>query len=115
MKRYIYSTSSRIVRLEWNLDIYLEDMERIESATSVIDSDSQGYQDFIEEMISVFSEYEFEIYRDEKYTHKSNRGSLSDYFTFLKISNYTIIEVVVNIRISDHPVPKAPYRSSEQK
>ena len=99
MKRWTH-TKRDIIELEWDLDI-LVDFQSIKSSIS-IDPDNEEYQSFIYDMITLFDDYGYELYNDPDYTHKSNRGSDSWYYTFLKIENQVEIRIVVNVRISDH-------------
>ena len=98
--------------IEWNIDIYPK-VEIINSSTSVIDIESPEYENFIDSMITEFTLAGFELYRDSRYTHPSNtEGSQSDYYTFLQIRDYVIVEVIVHVRISDHPMKRKKWGNS---
>ena len=91
--------------IEWIIDIYPK-QEFVKGATSILNTGSQEYENFIASMITEFEHAGFELYRDRRYTHPSNtEGSQSDYYTFLQIRDYVLIEVIVHVRISDHPMP----------
>lgn len=101
--------------IEWIIDIYPKNIG-IEASTSILDINSEEYQNFVASMINEFQNVGFELYNDSKYTHLSNTpGSQSDYYTFLRIEDYVIIEVIVHIRISDHPIPDKPWGTAIQR
>jgi len=90
--------------VEWIIDIFPK-TSTIQSATSILDTGSNEYENFIAVMISEFNTAGFELYSDPRYTHPSDtEGSQSDYYTFLQIKDSILIEVVVHVRISDHPM-----------
>ena len=111
MKRLIKKTQQiqEFWTLEWEIDIYPKS-NLVQGATSLIDTDSQEYENFIASMIIEFNHAGFELYNDPKYTHPSNtEGSQSNYYTFLQIRDQVIIEVIVHVRISDHPLRNKPW------
>lgn len=99
MKRWAHSKRD-IIELEWDLDI-VPVVESIESSV-ILDPTNSEYKSFIYDMVTLFDDYGYELYNDPDYTHKSNRGSESWYYTFLKIENEVEIRIVVNVRISNH-------------
>lgn len=95
--------------IEWVIDIFPKE-STITSATSILDTGSNEYENFIAVMISEFNAAGFELYSDSKYTHPSNtKGSQSDYYTFLQIRDSILIQVIVHVRISDHPLKDKPW------
>lgn len=101
--------------IEWTIDIYPK-IEYVQSATSILDTSSEEYINFIAAMISEFSNAGFELYNDPRYTHPSNiEGSQSDYYTFLQIRDQVLIEVVVHVRISDHPMTDKRWGTAAQR
>ena len=101
--------------VEWIVDIFPK-FNFVKGATSIIDTGSNEYQNFISSMITEFEHAGFELYNDSKYTHPSNtEGSQSDYYTFLKIEDYVIIEVIVHVRISDHPMKDKRWGTVEER
>lgn len=98
MKRWIKNKT--IFEYEW--DIEISPRESSVTASSILDTQSNEYREFIEGLIDNFAEWGYELYNDPEYTHQSNRGSESWYYTFVKVEDYVEIRVVVNVRISDH-------------
>ena len=112
--RYPQQISERW-EIEWDIEIYPKD-EFIKGATSILDTGSQEYQNFISSLIVEFENAGFELYNDKRYTHPSNtEGSQSDYYTFLQIKDYILIEVIVHVRISDHPMPDKQSGTSAER
>ena len=99
MKRWMHSKKD-IIELEWDMEVF-PIAEFIESSVS-ISPDNSDYKSFIHDMVTLFDDYGYELYNDPDYTHQSNKGSESWYYTFLKIENQVEIRIVVNVRISDH-------------
>ena len=99
MKKWVYSKKD-IIDIEWDLEI-IPVVESIESSVSLDPNDKQ-FKSFIHDMVTLFSDYGYELYNDPDYTHQSNKGSQSWYYTFLRIENQVEIRIVVNVRISDH-------------
>lgn len=101
--------------IEWVIDIFPKE-STITSATSILDTGSNEYENFIAVMISEFNAAGFELYSDSKYTHPSNtKGSQSDYYTFLQIRDSILIEVIVHVRISDHPMKNKKWGSAAER
>ena len=90
------------ILFEYEWDIEIEPREETVVAGSILDTQSNEYQSFIEGMIDNFAEWGYELYNDPEYTHKSNKGSDSWYYTFIKVEDLVEIRIVVNVRISDH-------------
>lgn len=111
MKRWAHSVKD-VIEIEWDIDIFPKSNE-IQSST-ILNTKSNEYQAFIEGMVTAFDDAGYELYNDPSYTHQSNKGSDSWYYTFLKIENQVEIRVVVNIRISDHYNPDKPWGTAEQ-
>lgn len=99
MKRWAHSKRD-IIEIEWDLEI-VPVIETVESAAS-IDPNDKEYKAFIHDMVTLFDDYGYELYNDPDYTHQSNKGSDSWYYTFLRVENQVEIRIVVNVRISDH-------------
>lgn len=103
-----------ILEEEWTIDIFVEDADSIE-ASSILDVESDEYHNFVDNMISMFTLAGFVLYDDPDYTHRSNKGSQSWYYTFLKIKDTIELQIVVNIRISDHPDKDRVNQTAAQK
>lgn len=118
MKRLIREVPQKILaklEIEWLINIYPKE-DVIESSTSIMDTGSNEYHNFIDTLVSMFSKAGFELYRDPRYTHVSNTpGSQSDYYTFLQIQDYILIEVIVHVRVSDHPLKNKPWGTASQR
>lgn len=101
--------------IEWTVDIFPK-FDFVKGATSILDTGSNEYQNFVSSMIVEFEHAGFELYNDSKYTHPSNTpGSQSDYYTFLKIEDYILIEVIVHVRISDHPMKDKRWGTAQER
>ena len=100
MKRLIKEL--QIFEEELDIDIYPQN--QILSSTFILDTQSDEYNAFIDSMITMFANAGFELYSDPEYIHKSNKGSESWYYTFLKIEDLVAIKIIVNVRVSDHPL-----------
>lgn len=111
MKRLIRSKT--IFDYEWDIEISPQHLD-IASST-ILDTQSNEYQSFIDGLIDNFETYGYELYNDPEYTHLSNRGSQSWYYTFLKIEDYVEIRVVVNVRISDHDNVDRHHRTAAER
>lgn len=111
MKRLIRSKT--IFEYEWDIDICPQ-TSSIASST-ILDTRSNEYQSFIEGLIDNFETYGYELYNDPEYTHRSNFGSDSWYYTFLKVEDYVEIRIVVNVRISDHDNVDRLHRTAAQR
>lgn len=111
MKRYVKTKS--IIEETWDIEIVPASVKV--TAASILDTQSNEYQSFIEGMISAFEDYGYELYNDPEYTHKSNKGSDSWYYTFLRIENYVEIRVVVNVSISDHDNKDRPWATAADR
>ena len=109
MKKWVHN-QKEIIEIEWDIDI-IPQIENISSAT-ILDTTSNEYQSFIEGMVLQFEDYGYELYNDPDYTHKSNKGTESWYYTFLKIEDLVEIRIVVNVRISDHDNPDKPWNNA---
>ena len=102
-----------IIELTWDIDIFPQ--EEIITSATILDTKSNEYQSFIQSMVMQFMDYGYELYNDPDYTHESNNGSKSWYYTFLKIENQVEIRVVVNVRVSDHPNKDKPWGSARDR
>lgn len=112
MKRWMHSKRD-IIELEWDLEIF-PILEEVNNSVS-IDSNNKEYRSFINDMVTLFDDYGYELYNDPDYTHKSNKGSESWYYTFLKIENQVEIRIVVNVRISDHENEDKAWGTASQR
>ena len=88
------------LEFEWNIEIIKSGYGNV--AASTLDLTDTEYDRFIDSLIAQFKAAKFDKYEDPDYTHDSNRGSLSQYYTFTKFYNGIRIIVVVNLRVSDH-------------
>ena len=106
MKRVIRD-DVKIVKYEWDIDIVAPSYQNIFSATEMPDLTGTEYSSFIDDLISQFDAAGFGLRMESDYTHDSNFGSMSEYFTFTRWVDKVCVIVVVNVRISDHPdVPR---------
>ena len=111
MKRWNHSKRD-IIEIEWDIEIFpKEDI----SASTILDTRSNEYQSFIKGMVMSFEDSGYELYNDPTYTHQSNKGSDSWYYTFLRIENGTEIRVIVNVRVSDHANPDKPWGTADER
>ena len=115
MKRLI-KHATVVVKYEFNIDIVNSNYREL-LASSYVDLTGTEYDEFIVSMISQFFSKNYDLTRDNRYTHQSNTpGSLSDYYTFTKWIGDVQIIVVVNVRISDHPdVDRGSLTSREKR
>lgn len=111
MKRWKHS-QKEIIEIE--LDIDISPKEIIQSS-SILDTKSNEYQSFIKGMVMAFEDAGYELYNDPTYTHQSNQGSQSWYYTFLRIEDYVEIRIVVNVRISDHFNKDRPWGTANER
>ena len=111
MKRLLKTKT--IIEETLTIDIYPKYSNVVSS--SILDTQSNEYENFIQSMIDMFAYAGFELYNDPEYTHKSNRGSESWYYTFIKVEDFVEIRVVVNVRISDHPDKDRGHTSAQAK
>lgn len=112
MKKWIHSKKD-IIELEWDIDIFPV-VESVESSVS-IDPNDKDFKSFIYDMVTLFDDYGYELYNDPDYTHKSNKGSDSWYYTFLRIENQVEIRIVVNVRISDHAIADKAWGTADDR
>lgn len=110
MKRWIHSKT--LIEEEWTIEIYPKD-ESIQSST-ILDTQSNEYQSFIRGMVVAFKDAGYDLYNDPEYTHESNKGSQSWYYTFLRVENLVEIRVVVNVRVSDHSNKDKPWGTAKE-
>lgn len=111
MKKWVH-TKRDIIEITWDIDIFPQDL--IEGA-SILDTRSNEYQSFIKGMVMAFEDAGYELYNDPIYTHQSNKGSDSWYYTFLRVENFVEIRIVVNVRISDHPNKDRPWGTADDR
>lgn len=114
MKRYLHN--KKVVTQyteEFNVEITF--FRNIESSSDVVlDPENPEYASFVESMVVNFMLCGYELSNNPEWTHKSNKGSESWYYTFLKVINNVEIKVVVNVRVSTHSAPNRPYRTQEE-
>lgn len=110
MKKWVH-THKEIFDIEWDIDIFPQ--EELIEGSSILDTRSNDYQAFIKGMVLAFDDYGYELYNDPNYTHQSNKGSESWYYTFLKVEDSVEIRIVVNVRISDHPNKDKPWGTAQ--
>jgi len=87
----------------------------VQDINSSLDLNSPEYVSFIESMTATFVAEGYELSNNPDWTHKSNKGSESWYYTFLKVDRDTevIVKVVINVRVSDHVAPDKPWSTQE--
>lgn len=104
MKRFVKKDPIEVLEVELEIEIYPKE-EIINSATSILNTQSDEYNSFIDGIIVNFGNAGYELYSDTQYTHPSNNPeSNSWYYTFLKIEDQIMIKVIVHVRVSDHPL-----------
>jgi len=102
MKKWIHRPAE-IITVEWDIEISPQESQIV--ASSILDTRSREYQSFVEGMIANFSIAGYKLHRSSDYTHPSNRkNSQSEYYTFVKLENNVVVQVIVHVRISDHVV-----------
>lgn len=111
MKRWIKNKT--IFDYEWDLEI-TPVIDEVEGSVS-LNPDNKEFKSFIYDMVTLFSDYGYELYNDPDYTHQSNKGSESWYYTFLRIENEVEIRIVVNVRISDHENSDKPWGTASER
>lgn len=97
---------------EINVDIFIGNY--IGASSFVFDADSAEYRSFVESMVATFDLAGYELSNNPEWTHKSNRGSESWYYTFLKSEDNIEIKIVVNVRVSNHTPHDKPWGTHEQ-
>lgn len=111
MKKWVHNKV--IFEYEWDIDIYPQDPNVLGS--SILQTKSNEYPSFVKGMVMAFEDHGYELYNDPSYTHQSNQGSDSWYYTFLRVEEYVEIRVVVNVRISDHLNPDKPWGTATER
>lgn len=105
--------TKEIIEIEWDIDISPKDTEILTS--TILDTTSNEYQNFIKGMVIAFEDAGYELYNDPTYTHQSNKGSDSWYYTFLRVEDYVEIRVVVNVQVSDHENKDRPWGTATER
>lgn len=112
VKKWKHS-QKEIIEIELDIDIIPSEIDI--KSSSILDTRSNEYQAFIRGMVMAFEDAGYELYNDPTYTHQSNLGSQSWYYTFLRIEDYVEIRIVVNVRISDHVNKDKPWGTAEER
>lgn len=89
--------------IKWVIEISPANTE-VFSASSILKTRSEEFGSFITGMITMIEAKGYLL--NEEGCHKSNRrNSLSRYYEFIKFTDDLELELVVEIRISDHVLP----------
>lgn len=98
----------------WTIDIYPKEDKVV--ASSILDTQSNEYQSFIEGITMSFLDYGYELFNDPEYTHESNvDNSQSWYYTFIRVEGDVELRVFVHVRISDHVNKDKPWGTAKQR
>lgn len=96
-----------------DIDIFFY-TDRVESSESFLDTNSPEYLSFVESMVATFTAAGYELSNNPDWTHKSNKGSESWYYTFIKTEGDVEVKVVVNVRVSDHLPSDRPWATQSE-
>ena len=110
MKRVIRTKT--IFEETWTIEILPK--EATVDAGTILDTSSNEYAAFIKGMIVAFMDAGYELYNDPDYTHSSNLGSESWYYTFIRVEDYVEIRIVVNVRVSSHSNSDRPWGTAQE-
>lgn len=121
MFKWVKSSKSNPVEvevIEWTVEF--NNSEDTILAKSILNLKSSEYQSFLDGMVKMLDAKGYN--HATKYDHKSNRpGSKSMYYTFIKQCEDKTVQVVVEIRVSNHSnkskngVPHAISRKTYRK
>lgn len=81
------------------VDVYI-DAEVIESAFK-FDPDSGEFRDFEDDILDALEVRGYEL-QDEMYSNRNS--SKSRYYMYTKVQNNQLLEILLKIRVSDHPM-----------